>query len=556
MDSWKSYESPDSRMPNSNPDNTTPKDSLGLGNGELLSGLFRGLGTDAGSRLSPILLGWMIRYPKLARLASFFGVVWFLSKYVLSNMHNMWTWLMSYAMVSVTISTDDSELYRRVRTWILKNKWLKPRRSLHALSLTHAANRNYAKIRDEDELKVIYKSNAKIQFFKHGSKWFIYTEEDSDTITLWCLGFSTKRIQDLLAEIQNDEDRLENTVVYGMKTHRSATNEFDTNGWPLYQMACEWELHSSAPRRTLESVCLNAQVKENPTKDIARYLHPNSARWYAQRGIPYRRGYLLFGKPGCGKTSFAKAVAGQFGLNVYALSLLDNGLTDTELGKLFLTLKPKSLVLLEDIDSAGIGREYTKQADELSNENNSVLADAAAGGSGTNTGTSNKTITGNPMQSRSQVTLSGLLNAIDGVSSPEGHILILSTNYPDNLDDALIRPGRVDIHVEFEYATKEQIHDMFIRMYTPYDSDTTAEYDISTLPALADHFSEIAPAGVFSPAEIQQHLLIHTRDPNDAIARVSEMIERKKKSNYSGAKSASLENDGVPVPETQPVADE
>jgi hypothetical protein len=93
-------------------------------------------------------------------------------------------------------------------------------------------------------------------------------------------------------------------------------------------------------------------------------------------------------------------------------------------------------------------------------------------------------------------------------------------------------------------------------MYTPYDDDTPAEYDISTLPALADHFSGIAPAGVFSPAEIQQHLLIHTRDPNDAIARVSEMMERKEKSNYSGAKSASLENDGVPVPETQPVADE
>jgi chaperone BCS1 len=126
---------------------------------------------------------------------------------------------------------------------------------------------------------------------------------------------------------------------------------------------------------------------------------------------------LLFGKPGCGKTSFAKAVAGQFGPNVYALSLLDKGLTDTELGKLFLTLKPKSLVLLEDIDSAGIGREYTKQADELNNENNSGLADAAAGGSGTKTGISNKTITGNPMQSRSQVTLSGLLNAIDGVVS-------------------------------------------------------------------------------------------------------------------------------------------
>lgn len=368
----------------------------------------------------------MARHPKLTSLAQYFGVVWFLSTFVLSNMHHVWTWLMSYAMVSVTISKDDSELYCRVRTWILTNKWLKPRRSLHALSMNHAMNRNYANIRDEDGMKVIYKSNAKIQFFKHGNKWFLYTEEDSDTITLWCLGFSTKRIQDLLAEIQNGEDRLEYTEIYGVATCRLATAECDKHGRTLYREACEWELRSNTPRRTLESVCLNAQVKEKLTKDIARYLDPNSAQWYAQRGIPYRRGYLLFGKPGCGKTSFAMAVAGQFGLNVYALSLLDKGLTDTELANLFLTLQPKSLVLLEDIDSAGIGRECAKKDDQSNKDGarkatghayNSGMPDAAASGSGTSSDTSKKTTTEIPMQSRSQVTLAGLLNAIDGVVS-------------------------------------------------------------------------------------------------------------------------------------------
>ena len=61
--------------------------------------------------------------------------------------------------------------------------------------------------------------------------------------------------------------------------------------------------------------------------------------------------------------------------------------------------------------------------------------------------------------------MSGLLNAIDGVASQEGRILIMTTNYPEKLDDALVRPGRVDMKVEFTLASKQQIRELFLRMY-------------------------------------------------------------------------------------------
>ena len=84
--------------------------------------------------------------------------------------------------------------------------------------------------------------------------------------------------------------------------------------------------------------------------------HPATARWYANRGIPYRRGYLFHGPPGTGKTSLAFALAGFFGLHIYAVSLLDSTLTEEELGTLFKDLPPRCIVLLEDIDVAGLAR--------------------------------------------------------------------------------------------------------------------------------------------------------------------------------------------------------
>jgi mitochondrial chaperone BCS1 len=68
------------------------------------------------------------------------------------------------------------------------------------------------------------------------------------------------------------------------------------------------------------------------------------------------------------------------------------------------------------------------------------------------------------------ISLSGLLNAIDGVASHEGRVLIMTTNCPEKLDGALIRPGRVDMKIEFSLATEEQIRELFIRMYS---SDST-----------------------------------------------------------------------------------
>src|SRR5262249_60360189 len=95
--------------------------------------------------------------------------------------------------------------------------------------------------------------------------------------------------------------------------------------------------------------------------------------------------------------------------------------------------------------------------------------------------------------------LSGLRNALDGVSSRAGRVLFLTTNHPEKLDPALVRPGRVDRKVELGYATSDQARRLFLWFYRG-SGPSPAE-----LSRLADRFAAQIPAGELCMAPIQEH---------------------------------------------------
>ncbi|KXS94694.1 hypothetical protein AC578_10361 [Pseudocercospora eumusae] len=188
-------------------------------------------------------------------------------------------------------------------------------------------------------------------------------------------------------------------------------------------------------RRPFQSVVLEHGLAERILHDIREFQ--DARTWYLDRGIPYRRGYLLYGPPGTGKTSFVQALAGEMDFNIAMLSLSQRGLTDDLLNQLLVQVPPRTIVLLEDADAAFSNRQQ-------------VDSDGYSG---------------------ANVTYSGLLNALDGVASAEERIIFMTTNHVDRLDDALIRPGRVDMTLHLGNATEDQMERLWDRFYAEQDRD-------------------------------------------------------------------------------------
>jgi chaperone BCS1 len=137
---------------------------------------------------------------------------------------------------------------------------------------------------------------------------------------------------------------------------------------------------------------------------------------YKTRGIPYRRRYLFHGPPGCGKSSLAYALAGFFGLEIHFVSLMDKQLDEQKLAQLFSELPHKCLVLIEDIDAAGLVRDMDDTNEESDDEDDSVKIDKSPWDTYTTAVRAAREKAGpKPSQKKSSsFSLSGLLNIIDG----------------------------------------------------------------------------------------------------------------------------------------------
>lgn len=219
-----------------------------------------------------------------------------------------------------------------------------------------------------------------------------------------------------------------------------------------------WDERDDLPPRELSSIILRSGQRERLTEDLGSFLAGEAD--YNRRCIPWHRGYLFHGPPGTGKTSVVKALANHFRLPLYYLPLGDlKG--DNELVSLVSRVRPRSILLLEDVD---VFHAATRRDDE-------------AGG----------------------VTLSALLNALDGVWTPHGLITVLTTNNREALDEAVVRPGRIDVEEEFALLDGDQSSRM-MRWF--YRSDLMA-------PGYARGKS---------PAALLDAMMRHPDDPAAALA--------------------------------------
>ncbi|KEQ86374.1 P-loop containing nucleoside triphosphate hydrolase protein [Aureobasidium pullulans EXF-150] len=442
-------------------------------------------------------------------------------------------------------------------------------------------------------------------------------ERTESALDISCIGLTTAPIKLLIADIKAWSVRKE-----GSKTVIRI---------PCSERWNAWMRSSERPSRPLDTVILDPEQKSRILSDMDEYLHPLSPKWYASRGIPYRRGYLFSGPPGTGKTSLSFSLAGIFGLDIHIINLMDPSMSESMLSRLFNNLPKRCIVLFEDIDAAGIKKrkddsdgdsdsnsdsksdcnsesEYEKPR-KVSHKNGRKSRGRAAVQKRTTTNGAARPVkqssialdsdsetdddatqkplslhrfqlpvypqprlhpppttrmipspsslslapSSPPNEPTSKISLSGLLNCIDGVATHEGRILIMTTNHPEKLDPALIRAGRVDMQIAFTNATSSQIKSLFLRMYAVDNlpalsagtkhlpkiglmknfgdiastGDTEKSLTEAELEVLSTQFAELLPEGRFAPSDVQGYLLLHRKKPREAVEKAAAWRDTK-----------------------------
>ncbi|KAI1468933.1 BCS1 N terminal-domain-containing protein [Daldinia caldariorum] len=550
--------------------------------------------------------GWLGFEP--SNLLAVMGVFWALNNLVRQMHWFLQKALTGYFMSSVHIRNDD-DIYDHLMDWLATQPRLVNSRNLvaetaskrswdeDATSVAKDSSGRYLNFSNQEARAPAFFSPAvgvhnfwwRGQYFQLNRKRVSIFEEsnmsgqmfrDQEDLEISCFWRSPEPIKQLLAHAKQQYFRDHQARTTVKRPSTTAGRRFAGRvGW--YQVA-------SRPIRDIKTVVLDEKQKLQVLADINEYLHPETPKWYSNRGIPLRRGYLFHGPPGTGKTSLSFALAGIFGLDIHVISLLEPSLTEEDLSNLFATLPRRCIVLLEDIDTAGLRRPSLNQFDDGTPQPSAQ--DSATGGKTTSKSVTNNSGGGNSNNNNNStsnsngprdwkvsdlaralkkegesdqkngISLSGLLNAIDGVASQEGRVLIMTTNTPEQLDDALIRPGRVDLQVAFANATRDQARELFLRMYEedqqepdlpdlsspnpPQDNkkkqkkkekektaaktaveDHHLDIPVSELPAVAAAFGEKIPDGEFSPATIQGYLLKRKKQPRKALEEADMWVE-------------------------------
>jgi hypothetical protein len=227
-----------------------------------------------------------------------------------------------------------------------------------------------------------------------------------------------------------------------------------------------WIKSSREHGQTIDNIFIPTETKTQIIKHIDSFI--NNKERYLKFGRVYKLCFLFTGVPGSGKSSLIKAVSIKYNRPIYILNL-SKSLTDMTLIQLLDEIKPNSIVVLEDIDAFFVDRD--------SKDTN--------------------------------VSFSGILNLFDGIFSPgNGIMLFMTANNPERLDHALIRPGRVDKIIKFDYPKKKEIMDAF-----------------NSIIGNTEHFTQFyknISGSQLSMAGIVDYLFRHNDDYLDCISELNE----------------------------------
>jgi hypothetical protein len=329
---------------------------------------------------------------------------------------------------TVSVSEEDP-LYTDIHSWLLsimpdeKHRSLEvssPHRRSRAMETTPESDPDESSVK-RPPLTVSFDDSSMRKVVIGGHKvsvWLHSPETSSSDKSGW--GREPKKIklqsntyagqQAIIAELNrlNDEKA----------TARKATLKM-VSSWG------SWQTRSDLPPRTMESVFMPEEQKRRILNDVEDFLAQEDR--YNKMAFPWHRGYMFHGPPGTGKTSLVKAIANHFNLDLWYIGLADLTAEASLLG-LLSQVGPRSILLLEDIDTIRIAREDTES-------------------------------------DSGKITTGSLLNALDGIATPHGLITMMTTNHFNTLDPRLVRAGRMDVVEELGWPTMQTLEQMFAHFY-------------------------------------------------------------------------------------------
>jgi chaperone BCS1 len=350
-----------------------------------------------------------------------------LSVYLRAVPEALWHWLVDQTTMMVTVKDDDAA-FTWVKEWFLEQKFLNRIRRVDLDTTLR------------NERIALIPAPGRHWFWRGGrpfAVWFSRTENTHErsgrrveSLTFRTVGRSRTLLQELV-----------NNIV------QSHITRLGVQSW-LYTYNDGWDYVEGYAPRLLDSVVLEPGEKEHLIEDVAQFR--KSKQRYQRLGIPYHRGYLFYGPPGTGKTSLVSALAAHFAMSIYVINLTE--FTDRSLMGAVNQVPANTVLLFEDIDGMRGGQ---MRAPEMTNQQGHSAATATKDGP------------------TNGVTLSGLLNVLDGFYAPTGVVFVMTTNHIEKLDDALLRPGRIDYKLYLGTASERQKVELYRRFF-PESSEAGA----------------------------------------------------------------------------------
>ncbi|KAH7544649.1 AAA-ATPase At5g57480 [Ziziphus jujuba] len=304
----------------------------------------------------------------------------------------------------------------------------------------------------------------------------------------------------------------------------------NSRGGSLDSRGHPWESVPFKHPSTFHTLAMDPAMKEDIMEDLREFA--NGQSFYQKTGRAWKRGYLLYGPPGTGKSSMIAAMANYLGYDIYDLELTEVH-TNSELRKLLMKTTSKSIIVIEDIDCSI----------NLTNRNKTNNGPAGGGSKNPRNYYDSSDIRGGSGSGEdgggNSITLSGLLNFTDGLWSCCGseRIFVFTTNHVEKLDRALLRSGRMDMHIYMSYCTFPALK-ILIKNYLGYEESDLEGDILEELEAVVDKAQ-------MTPADVSEVLIKNRRFKLKAVRELLEILKVRAERNRNNAGLREKNGNGV-----------